>query len=292
MDLAGAITAHFQWNQRLHRVIDGAETVDVATVAKDDVCPLGRWIHGEARRSLDPAVHDHLRSAHAGFHVVAAEVADAAMSGRSDEARRALAFDGAFVRASSGVIRILDALRTGDARAALAVRVDGPPEAAVAEPPHPGRLGWVGTPAGSRTCTSISAVATMVITPMVSRRTFASIRVKMTRPTGMPSTPPRVNHRTEGRSTWLCSRAHPETVTRPPASTAATTAVCGSKIRANAGTDTSTNPKLVIAWIPAATSSTTKARARSIGPASSMRTGDFHRTLICAGQQTAGADLE
>ena len=122
MDFDTAIIAHAQWKARLGRVLDGTETVDVATVRRDDVCPLGQWIHSaESRGGLSSAVHDHLRGAHATFHEVASRVAELAQSGRRDEARASLQLQGEFTRTSTWVVQILDRLRAGEPDAALAI---------------------------------------------------------------------------------------------------------------------------------------------------------------------------
>ncbi|WP_240099592.1 CZB domain-containing protein [Thermomonas flagellata] len=104
LDFRKAIDAHVHWKQRLQAVIEGhsAESLDVATVARDDRCVLGQWIHGAGRVS-----HGHLaqfaqlREHHADFHVCAAAVLAEAQAGHVQEAQRQLG--GQYARASEQV---------------------------------------------------------------------------------------------------------------------------------------------------------------------------------------------
>jgi methyl-accepting chemotaxis protein len=45
-DVEAAIEAHRQWKMRLRRAMAGQETIDADTACRDDVCTLGRWLHG------------------------------------------------------------------------------------------------------------------------------------------------------------------------------------------------------------------------------------------------------
>lgn len=104
LDFKKAIDAHLQWKERLRSVIDGnsSEQLDVATVACDDRCMLGQWIHGSGGAS-----HGHLgqfsqlREHHAEFHVCAAGVLAEAQAGRVQDAQRQLV--GSYARASEQV---------------------------------------------------------------------------------------------------------------------------------------------------------------------------------------------
>ena len=104
LDFKKAIDAHMQWKERLRGVIEGngGEQLDVTTVACDDRCVLGKWIHGEGR-----AGHGHvaqfsqLREHHAEFHVCAAGVLAEAQAGRAQEALRQMS--GSYAKASEQV---------------------------------------------------------------------------------------------------------------------------------------------------------------------------------------------
>jgi hypothetical protein len=104
LDFNTAIDAHMQWKIRLKDAIDGGKkSVLVATeVARDDLCVLGRWIHGDGGKQ-----HGHLpqfsalKEQHAEFHAHAASVVAEAKAGNTEEARRLLA--GAYARSSEAV---------------------------------------------------------------------------------------------------------------------------------------------------------------------------------------------
>jgi hypothetical protein len=104
LDFKKAIDAHMQWKERLRGVIEGSskESLEVATVACDDRCMLGQWIHGPGGSS-----HGHLgqfsqlREHHAEFHVCAAGVLAEAQAGRTQDAQRQLS--GSYARASEQV---------------------------------------------------------------------------------------------------------------------------------------------------------------------------------------------
>lgn len=91
LDMRHAMDAHTAWTGRLEAQINGTaeETLDVGTVACDDCCTLGEWIHGDARHQFGglPS-YDQLRKVHAGFHLKAGEVLNEVRNGRVEDARR------------------------------------------------------------------------------------------------------------------------------------------------------------------------------------------------------------
>ncbi len=50
MDLNDAINSHTDWKIRLRHAISERATLDVASVARDDACDYGQWLHGPARQ--------------------------------------------------------------------------------------------------------------------------------------------------------------------------------------------------------------------------------------------------
>lgn len=44
-DFATALKAHAEWKTKLRDAITNKETLDEHRIAKDDVCPLGTWLH-------------------------------------------------------------------------------------------------------------------------------------------------------------------------------------------------------------------------------------------------------
>ena len=49
MDLNEAIQAHSEWKMKLRSAIQSRTQLDAATIARDDCCALGKWLHGESR---------------------------------------------------------------------------------------------------------------------------------------------------------------------------------------------------------------------------------------------------
>ena len=50
MDLQIAIKTHAEWKIRLRAAIQKKEQLDVIMISADNQCPLGRWLHHEAKR--------------------------------------------------------------------------------------------------------------------------------------------------------------------------------------------------------------------------------------------------
>jgi methyl-accepting chemotaxis protein len=71
-----AIAAHVKWKIRLTQFIDGTSTekLDSATVCKDNLCALGKWIYGEGEKHRDAPHYVDLVAKHANFHRCAGEV--------------------------------------------------------------------------------------------------------------------------------------------------------------------------------------------------------------------------
>ena len=78
MDLVSAIAKHTEWKTKFRTAITKKETLDSATISKDNCCDLGKWLHGEARRAYGTlASHGDCVAKHAQFHTEAGKVASA-----------------------------------------------------------------------------------------------------------------------------------------------------------------------------------------------------------------------
>lgn len=112
MDLDSAIKAHGEWKVKFRAAIAGKQKLDAATIAKDNVCPLGSWLHGEAKakyaglKSYAKCVGDH-----AAFHTEAGKVASAINAGRFTEAETMIGSSTAYSNASSTVGAAIIGLR-------------------------------------------------------------------------------------------------------------------------------------------------------------------------------------
>jgi methyl-accepting chemotaxis protein len=76
-------------------------------VALDNVCVLGQWIHGEGKKYAAHPEYSALKTAHAKFHISAADVVRKADSGQNVSEETALGGTSDFSRASSDVVRAL-----------------------------------------------------------------------------------------------------------------------------------------------------------------------------------------
>lgn len=93
LNMKDALDAHNDWTHRLERIIDGTskEILEVETVACDDRCALGRWIHGHAAEHFGKLDEFHeLKQVHADFHREAGELLKNAITGELQEAKSAL----------------------------------------------------------------------------------------------------------------------------------------------------------------------------------------------------------
>jgi hypothetical protein len=76
-----AVTAHNAWKIRLKAAIDGGEVPDESKVAVDNMCDLGKWIHGDGNKCSGLQEYVDLKAKHARFHQAAAKVVKLIKSG-------------------------------------------------------------------------------------------------------------------------------------------------------------------------------------------------------------------
>ena len=76
MDLTHAIEMHDAWKMKLKNAITAQETVDADSLAKDNTCEFGKWLHGEGESAYGklPSFSTCVAK-HAAFHVEAGKVA-------------------------------------------------------------------------------------------------------------------------------------------------------------------------------------------------------------------------
>jgi methyl-accepting chemotaxis protein len=109
------IAAHGMWKYRLHNAIEtGRSNFSPETVARDDQCPLGQWLYGDAPRTLgNSGDYAEIRELHAAFHRGAGEVLRLALAGDRAAAREQLGSGSSFLRTSATLVQLLDTLRPG-----------------------------------------------------------------------------------------------------------------------------------------------------------------------------------
>ena len=76
MDLNEAIRKHARWKTWFQQAVSAGEPLDVAILAKDNQCDLGKWLYGEAQSlyGMRPS-HALCLTRHAAIHVEAARIA-------------------------------------------------------------------------------------------------------------------------------------------------------------------------------------------------------------------------
>lgn len=112
MNLDSAIQAHAEWKMKLRSAIAKKEKLDAGRICLDNVCPLGQWLHGEAK-----AAHGKLVSyakcveKHAAFHKEAGKVATAINAGKYVEAEAMLSNGTSYAAISGDVGTAIIGLR-------------------------------------------------------------------------------------------------------------------------------------------------------------------------------------
>lgn len=115
MDLDHAILAHYEWKNKLRAAISNQSHLDAATLARDDACEFGRWLHGEGGKlhGRKPEFTALLQK-HKAFHVEAGKVAVQINARHYEEAAHMVENGTPFGTASLSVGMAVNALkRTG-----------------------------------------------------------------------------------------------------------------------------------------------------------------------------------
>ena len=109
LNFRSAIEAHQEWKVKLQSALDNdsADELSVANLCRDDLCVLGKWIHGRGGQQFgDVELFQKLRQDHARFHHCAGSVLEMVQSGdgvKKEAAQQELS-SGAYVTASQDVI--------------------------------------------------------------------------------------------------------------------------------------------------------------------------------------------
>lgn len=104
MDLDHAIQAHAEWKVKLRAAIAKKDILDAAAISTDKHCPLGKWLHAEARQALGHTTsYARCVEDHAAFHKEAGKVAQAINARRYNEAESMLAAGTPYAKTSSAV---------------------------------------------------------------------------------------------------------------------------------------------------------------------------------------------
>jgi hypothetical protein len=106
------VMTHVYWTTQLRFAMTDNEMLDVATIAKDNCCGLGEWLHVEhahLRHTPDLSYHDCVAK-HAAFHIEASKIAELINSRRFADARQLFdctsRFDHTYNAAAMAFIRL------------------------------------------------------------------------------------------------------------------------------------------------------------------------------------------
>ena len=111
VQVQAAVRAHTMWSRRLADAIEsGKSDFNPSTVALDDQCVFGKWMHGGGATSFpDRALYEKVLSLHARFHKAAGSVLQLALARKVDEARNAMAPGSELSVASKELLGLLQA---------------------------------------------------------------------------------------------------------------------------------------------------------------------------------------
>lgn len=112
MDLDNAIHSHYEWKSKFKAAIAAQSKLDASSIARDDCCEFGKWLHGDAGRLYsNKAEFMALLAKHKTFHQEAGKVAQAINQGHYEEAAEMMANSTPFVTASMAVGVAVNALK-------------------------------------------------------------------------------------------------------------------------------------------------------------------------------------
>lgn len=112
MDIDSAIAKHAEWKVKFRGAINAQQTLDAATIAKDNCCDLGKWLYSDGKTSLAqfPA-YANCVAKHKAFHQEAGKVAAAINARNYKVAEQMIDSGSAFMDASKSVAVALVNLR-------------------------------------------------------------------------------------------------------------------------------------------------------------------------------------
>ena len=112
MDLDQAIDLHSEWRWKFCSAMAREEAMDALSIANDDGCELGKWLHGEAKNHFGHlASYARCVARHAAFHVEAGKVASIVNAGQYAQAEAMIGPDTPYSSASTAVRNALLALK-------------------------------------------------------------------------------------------------------------------------------------------------------------------------------------
>jgi methyl-accepting chemotaxis protein len=103
-----AVGAHGTWKLRLKEAIHtGNSGLNPETVRRDDACEFGKWFHALPRSHRSTPEGRKVQSLHEEFHSVTAGILELALTGKKQQAEKALENGGRFAELSAGLTRAM-----------------------------------------------------------------------------------------------------------------------------------------------------------------------------------------
>ncbi len=112
MNFDDAIKAHSAWKLRLQSYLSNPDkSINPNDVCKDNLCDLGKWIHGDGKKFESMEEFKKLKSEHAKFHKAASDVVIKADNGQSVSEETQLGAKSDFAQSSTAVVTAIMAMK-------------------------------------------------------------------------------------------------------------------------------------------------------------------------------------
>lgn len=113
MNFDEAIRAHSDWKIKLNRYLSNPDgSINAQDLSKDNLCNLGKWLHGEGRSFENIAEYKQLIQDHAHFHKAAADIVIKKDRGEDIKNDMALGGNSPFAKYSMSVVSLLMKMKT------------------------------------------------------------------------------------------------------------------------------------------------------------------------------------
>lgn len=112
MNFDEAIKAHYEWKDRLLKYMANPDgTLNPDLIGRDDVCVLGRWLHGDGKRYIHLREINELMEEHRVLHKMIAEIL--IKGAKSEKVRRQLQSgpNGEFQKSAANITYFLNRLK-------------------------------------------------------------------------------------------------------------------------------------------------------------------------------------